>query len=500
MAVIASLILGMVPASASTSWLGYHGDRARTAFDPSEPSFAAARPAWKANLGAAVYGQPVVADGRVFAATEKNQFVALDPRSGRILWAKSVGRPVTGVDRLVGCGNIDPLGITSTPVIDLGTHTVFVVGEVSDGGNAVHHQLMGFDTRTGAVLTSENADPPLPAGGPRYALLQRAALALGNGRVYVAFGGNSGDCGTYHGWLVGLRETGAPDPVTFEVAADGHGGGIWESGGGPAIAADGHVYVSTGNSDPFPGHNPDPSLYAESVIELPPDLGVPVASFRDPAASGDGDLAAGNPLLLPDGTVFAVGKTDVAYVLRRGDLSVVTTIAGVCGSDPDGGAAFDVANDTIFVPCRGGGIQEVDLRHGRVGRKLPGANGAPILVADHLWALDYPAGILHEYNAASGAPLQTVPVGVTVPTFASPSAALGLLLVGTKDGVVAFRGAASFSASSTGAARSASHVPASSTVFYSAWGIVAALAVVVAAAVMIVGLVTYRIQGRRSER
>ena len=425
-------------AGATATWPTYHNDNSRDGIDPSEASLDPATRAWSANLGAAVYGQPVVADGRIFVGTEGDRVVALNPRTGAVLWSRSLGAPLTNVAAVAGCGDIDPLGITSTPVVDTRTNTVYVVGEVATGPSTVHHELEGFNAVTGALTVADDVDPTLPAGESRINLLQRASLALGNGRVYVGFGGNDGDCGNYHGWLVGVDETGAPNKVQFEATPTSEGGAIWEPGG-PSIDASGNVYVTTGNSNPFPGGTSDPGVFAESVVKLSPALSVE-ASFKDPVASGDADLGTDSPTLIPGGEVFAVGKTDNGYVLRTSNLSLVATIHGLCGSDPDGGNAYDVATDTLFIPCRGGGIQEVHLATNTAGPRLSGENSGPIFVAGDVWASGYPGGTLTEWNAANGRVLQSFSVGSSVPTFASPSAALGLLLIGTTSGMTAFRG------------------------------------------------------------
>jgi outer membrane protein assembly factor BamB len=419
------------------SWLGYHADQARTGAVAAPAPHSPATLVWRANLGGAVYGQPVVAGGRVIAATETNQVVALNPANGQLVWSASLGAPLTNVDSVAGCGNVDPLGITSTPVVDAATGTVYVVGEVSAGGT-VHHQLEGFSVATGHVVLSEPVDPPLPPGESPVNLLQRASLALANGRVYIGYGGNYGDCGAYHGWMVGVSETGAPNMVAFEAAPDGQGGAIWQGGGAPAIDASGDLYVGTGNANPDPPlGGPDPVRFAESVVKLSPNL-QPLAAYKDQAA-GDDDLGTTNPVLVGGGMLFSVGKTDIGYVLTQSALAPVAAIHGICGSDPDGGPAYDAATNRIFVPCRGGGIQPVDLAHGTVGPIMAGANSSPTLVGTTLWAAQYPDGTLSEYNAQTGALLQTIGVGSSVPNFATPSVGLGLLYLGTTSGVVAYR-------------------------------------------------------------
>jgi polyvinyl alcohol dehydrogenase (cytochrome) len=424
------------PPGAPSSWTGYHADQARTAaLDATSPGTVSR--AWTASLGGAVRGQPVVSAGRVVAATETDRVVALDPGTGRVLWSTSIGTPLRDVARVAGCGNIDPLGITSTPVVDEATGTVWVVGEVTDGGR-VHHRLAGLDLTTGAVRASADVDPPMRAGQRAEQLLQRASLALGSGRVYASFGGNLGDCGSYSGWVVGAETADPSRQVSFEVAPDGEGGAIWMGGGAPAIDAAGNVYVTTGNANPFPDSAPDPLRYAESVVELSPDLR-PLAAYKDPEAGGDEDLSTGNPVLLPDGTVFTVGKTNTAHLLRQGDLAEVAAIAGVCGSDPDGGPVHDRARQQVVVPCRGGGLQVVDLAHRTVGPKLAGADSAPVLVGGTLWAVDARRDVLAAFDAASGERRQTVDVGTDVPVFTSPTVALGLVLVATTEGVTAFR-------------------------------------------------------------
>jgi hypothetical protein len=110
----------------------------------------------------------------------------------------------------------------------------------------------------------------------------------------------------------------------------------------------------------------------------------------------------------------------------------------VCGSDPDGGQAYDQATNSVYVPCRQGGIQQIDLSTRTVGWKAGQANSTPILVNGDLWAVSYPDGNLQELDPRSGSVMQQVSVGRTVPHFASPAAAGGLLVLGTTRGVVAF--------------------------------------------------------------
>ena len=420
--------------------MSYHATPALTGAVPAQASLAGARQLWAADLGGAVHGQPVVADGLVVAATERNRVVALDPHTGAVKWSRGLGTPLTRVDSVAGCGNIDPLGITSTPAIDPATHTVYVVGEVDSGSGAARHVLTGLELITGRTVLSQDVDPPVTGNENAVNLLQRVSLAVANGRVYVAYGGNAGDCGHYHGWVVGVNESGPPDRVSFEVADDGEGGAIWESGGGIAIDTAGDLYVTTGNANPDPPQGgPDPKHYTESVVKLSPEL-EPLASFKDRVAGGDEDLSTTNPVVLPGGLVFATGKTDIGFVLLQSDLTQVAAISGICGSDPDGGPAYDAATDRIYVPCRGGGVQEVDLAAGRLGPKLSGANSGPILIGANLWAITYPSGTVTEWNTRTRTPIQTLHTTTPVATFATPAAALGLLLIPTTTGVIAFSG------------------------------------------------------------
>jgi polyvinyl alcohol dehydrogenase (cytochrome) len=424
-----------VPANVSL-WPGYHSDDGRTG-DVSGAVPAPTRQTWTADLGSAVYGEPVVVDDRVIVGTESDQVIALDLRTGRRLWSYQLGAPLTNVAERAGCGDIDPLGITSSLAVDASRGEVFAVGEVVGAGGVVAHRLVGLSVSTGTAMLSETVDPPLPSGENSIDLLQRAGLAVGNGRVYVGFGGNYGDCGNYHGWLVGASETQPGRLVSFEVAQDGEGGAIWLSGGAPAIGSDGSVYVTTGNANPFPA-GIDQLENTEAVVKLSPTLQV-LASFKDPAAGGDEDLATGNPVLLPGGLVFAVGKTDNGYLVRASDLSRVAEIPGVCGSDPDGGPVYDAATQRLFVPCRDGGIQVIDVAQRALGSVLSGANSAPIDVGGNLWAATYPGGGLAEFSASSGATLQTLDTG-ELPNFATPSYADGMLFLGTMTGVTAFGG------------------------------------------------------------
>ncbi|MHB1535281.1 MAG: outer membrane protein assembly factor BamB family protein, partial [Acidimicrobiales bacterium] len=387
---------------------------------------------WSTHLdGAAIYGHPVAADGRVFVATEADDVYALDAHDGRVLWHANIGTPLTQVTRWAGCGDIDPLGITSTPVVDTATSTLYVVGEISNGADppSVHRQLVGFNLYSGQIVRSTDADPT--GGGDRPVnLLQRAGLALGQGVVYVAYGGLYGDCGFYHGWVVAVSESPGVPNREFDVTPGGSGGAVWQSGAAPVLGPAGNLYVATGNPNAQGSAG-----YYESVVKLSPDLSRVEASFRDVHATGDEDLGTGSPTLLANGTLFAVGKTDIGYVLRRSDLALVAQTPGVCGSDPDGADVFDAATDAVYVPCRAGGIQEVNLATHTLGWRAGAVNGPPILVGTSLWALGYPGGTLQALDPATGAVKHSLEVG-RVATFATPSLADGLLVVATAAGGV----------------------------------------------------------------
>jgi outer membrane protein assembly factor BamB len=427
--------------SAPGSWLGYQapdGDQRRYGAASDAAGLGTLHTAWSAQLGGAVRGQVLAVDGMVIAATETDRVVALRLSDGALLWSTTLGTPLRDVVQAAGCGNIDPLGVTSTPVIDPATGTLFVVAEIDDHG-AVRHDLFGLSLRTGAIQVTANVDPPLPAGEAAVNLLQRASLALVDGRVYVPYGGNFGDCGHYHGWLVSVTESGTGRQA-FEVAGGGEGGAIWQGGGAPAVGPDGTIYVSTGNSNPFPAPGiPDPGRFAESAVALTPSLR-PVASFKDPQAGEDLDLSTGNPVLLPGGEVFAVGKTQIGYFLRAASLTPVASVSGVCGSDPSGGPAYDPRTRRLFVPCRGGGVQVIDAAGHRLVSKLPAGDGPPIVVGSQVWVIDHGSGTLYGYDTETGRLVQSVRLGTPIPIFDGPTYTAGTLLIPTATGVTALRG------------------------------------------------------------
>jgi outer membrane protein assembly factor BamB len=425
--------------AATASWTTYQDGSSHLGDSPTGQLSTPLHRDWTDHLdGSALYGQPLLYGGRVFVATEDDDVFALDASNGRTLWETRLGSPLLNVAAQAGCGDVDPLGVTSTPVIDTATGTLYVLGELSSNGRTpVHHELFGVDLQDGEITSSVDADPPLASPQDSVHLLQRAALALGNGRVYVGFGGQYGDCGSYHGWVVSIPVAGG-SKTAFDVTPNGTGGAVWDGGSGPAIGHDGDVFVTTGNPN-----SSAPAPWAESVVKLPSALSpVPLAYFRDRAATGDMDLSTGGPILLPDGDVFAVGKTDIGYLLRQADLSQVAPISGrVCSSDPDGGGAWDPVTDSVYVPCRAGGIQQVDLSTMRTGWRSGSANSTVVRAGAGLWSLRYPTGTLEELDPSSGAVLYKLDVGQRVANFASPTVIDGLVVVPTASGVVAFSGA-----------------------------------------------------------
>src|SRR5262249_47672823 len=188
------------PSPGPGAWPTYHRDNPRNGTAPEMAPVRSLSGAWGAALDGAVYGQPLVVGGTVLAGTENDTVYALDAGSGRVRWSTHLGTPVPRSD--LPCGNIDPLGITSTMVYDPATRLVVALAETTGG----RHTLYGLDAASGAVRYRREVEPPR---GDRIAHQQRAALTLLDGWVYIPYGGLAGDCARYIGAVVGAPTTGS---------------------------------------------------------------------------------------------------------------------------------------------------------------------------------------------------------------------------------------------------------------------------------------------------
>jgi outer membrane protein assembly factor BamB len=421
-----------LPPSAATpgrltgsDWTMYHADPARTGYVAGMANPTRLTRLWTKQLDGAVYAEPLVVAGRVVVATENDTLYALDARTGRVQWRLSVGSPVPL--SALPCGNIDPLGITGTPVYDPRTGLVFAVAEIT--GPA--HILVGVEVKTGHLRVRRVVEAP---GMDPRALQQRGALALWGNRVYIPFGGLYGDCGDYHGLLVAARTDGTGALLRYQVPTTREGG-IWAPPG-PVIDTQGKLYVAVGNGAATQG----PWDHSDSVLRLSPSLqledGFAPASWPSDNAA-DLDLGSLGPVLLPHGLLYANGKAGQGYRLRAHHLGgiggQIQTLA-LCSAY--GGAA--VRGSSLFLPCSDG-LRQLTLTSG--GRLVAGwhapqaVTGSPVIGGQTIYSLD-PGGVLYALNAATGRVRATLSVGATS-RFATPTLSARRIFIGTLSGVVA---------------------------------------------------------------
>jgi outer membrane protein assembly factor BamB len=409
----------------SADWTTYHHDNSRAGYVAGESDPRQLTQTWNVHLDGAVYAEPLVIGGHVLVATENDSLYSLDTQTGQVLWRTNVGTPVP-LSQLP-CGNIDPLGITGTPVYDPATNLVFAVAEIV--GPA--HMLVGVDASSGKVRVSR---PLEPIDGDIRAHQQRAALALSHGMVYVAYGGLDGDCGNYHGWVIASRTDGQGSLLSYRVPTQREGG-IWAPPG-PAVDAAGHIYVAVGNGAATGGTWDK----TDSILRLSPALqyedGFAPQQWPQENAS-DADLGSTGPLLLPGGLVFADGKSGVGYLLHANALGGVGGQAQVTPTCfAFGGSA--ALGSHLFVPCTNG-LLEVVVGPGT--RLTPGwhaqgqINGSPIVGGHTVYSLDR-NGTLYAFNSDNGAVIASLPVGTTS-RFATPTLSAGHVFVGTMTGIVA---------------------------------------------------------------
>ncbi|MFL6484069.1 MAG: PQQ-binding-like beta-propeller repeat protein [Nitrososphaera sp.] len=410
-------------------WLTYHHDFFRTGFDSynlrafnnnnnnNNSASLSINNNWTSDpLDGIIYAEPLVARSMVFVATSNNTIYSLDSNTGKVIWRTNFGPPVPLSD--LPCGNIDPTGIIGTPVIDLKTQTIFAVSFL---GGTHTHELFALDINTGKIRLESPIDPP--SSDPKVQQ-QRGALALsyyndnnsgtGDGGtvagagdgiiVYVPFGGLYGDCGQYHGWMVGapipyraltksessknssanstVIETGGSGEteqqqqqqlslLSFQVPTRREAG-IWAPSG-PAIDQNGSILVATGN-----GASKTNFDFGNSVIKLSPNL-LKVNDWFAPGnwaelSSSDTDLGSVGPSILSENnnvsdvdknhnnnthtntsTIFQIGKEGTGYLIRGDKLGGINGqifSAHICDKGAYGGTAY--AAPYLYVPCREG--------------------------------------------------------------------------------------------------------------------------------------------------
>ncbi|MDA4119325.1 MAG: PQQ-binding-like beta-propeller repeat protein [Thaumarchaeota archaeon] len=408
-------------------WTTYHGNNSRVGSTTGIVTCAKAD--WTSQkLDGAAYAEPLVYTGLVFVATENDSVYALNETNGAVLWRTHIGTPVDGSS--LPCGNISPSGITGTPVIDPGTKTIYVVAYESP---ATLHYLVALSITDGRIIFSQPADPP---GAIVKVQQERGALSLGNGMVYIPYGGLDGDCGQYHGWVVGIKADGSGAMFSYQVPT-GREGGIWATSGG-AIDSVGNLFVTTGN-----GASSSSFDYGNAVVKLSPNL--QQLDYFAPSNwlqlnNGDTDLGSVGPTLLGNNEIFQIGKEGVGYLLnatKLGGIGGQVYLGAVCSS-VFGGTAATWAY--VFVPCSDGLVAlsyspnsfQVLWR----GPSFP--SGPPIVTGNVVWAIDTSSGVLHGYDAKSGTSLFLFSTG-QVTRFTTPATGDGRVFVAAGSKIFAFQ-------------------------------------------------------------
>jgi outer membrane protein assembly factor BamB len=465
------LALSSAGAAPTTNVTTYDYSSARTGDAPTQAAVTslAARATWDATLDGAVYGEPLVYDGQVIVATERDSVYALALATGAVRWRLHVGTAVrtSVIDEATGlspgCGDINPLGITGTPVIDPSSGVLYVAEETMLGAarwQDVRHDLVAISLATHRVLWRRGIDPP---GGDRsggYTIAaeqQRPALTLANGRVYVGFGGLAGDCGEYHGFEVAVGTSGRGAELVYQVPS-AREAAIWETNGA-VVSPGGDLFVATGNgasTTSFDGGN--------AVIELSPTLHV-LAQWapKDWAtlSSYDWDLGSSGPIYVP-GTndLFIAGKPangSFGFVVSAGDLGTgpadplatgdvcASSDAGDFGADASAVVTVGSSTETFVYAACGGGTAGLRFDTAssppsftRAWTPSTGApNGPPIVAGGLVWSLDWDDGALYAMAPATGV-VRFSRVTAPLNHFATPTLADGFVLVPTRGGVEAF--------------------------------------------------------------
>ncbi len=388
-------------APSNTAMLTSKNDLLRTGLNPNETSLTTANVNVNLfgkrityNVDGLVFAQPLFVPNLtiggsthnvVFVASEHDSVYAFDAdqtsfsRTSSFLWHTSFINPpgVTTVSSTdVNCIDIPEMGITSTPVIDLATNTIYMVATTKENGNIVY-RLHALDITTGnekpGSPTLIQASVPGTGDGSVNGKVtftpkmqgQRAGLLLTNGTVYIAWASHC-DNFPYHGWVMGYTYNGSAfqQASVYNVSPNGRQGGIWQSGGGLASDSSGNVYAISGNGT-F-DLNKGGVAAGDTFIKFNAQL--QVADYFTPfnqacLDSGDVDLGSGGPMLLPTQSgltpneLVSVGKEGRIYVVNRDSMSKFTADPSLnCATSEQNRTDIDKIVQELPVNTANGGV------------------------------------------------------------------------------------------------------------------------------------------------
>jgi hypothetical protein len=329
-----------------------------------------------------VYAQPLYIEGGprgravVIAVTESNNVYALDAINGSIVWQTNVGTPVPA--GVLPCGDVQPVGITGTPVVDLPSRSLFFDTMILTNMLPLHF-IYSLNVDTGDLNPGwpVEVDSNAVSTTARFNSLaqgERGALAVIGTNLYVPYGGISGDCGTYYGWLVGVSLSNPTNVMAWSTLVNG--GGAWSVGG---VASDGvDPFLATGNTF-------GATFWSggEAILHFQPDLALangstnywaptnwPTLDSHDLDIGGSGPLLVDVPGATPSALVVALGKDGNVYLLNRTNLGGITLplasahVAG--GSIIQAAATYKTSKGTYVVFAYGN-----DLYALRIGATAP---------------------------------------------------------------------------------------------------------------------------------
>jgi hypothetical protein len=389
---------------------------------------------------------PIQGQGKknvIYVGTANDTVYAFDADGGgsNPLWSVNVTDSSAGITTVPA---VEVSGIIGTPVIDGNSGTLYVVAATKDTTSGTYfHHLHALDISTG----KEKFGGPIVIQGSvsgtgsgsvngqvafqSVVQLQRGALLLVNGVVYVAFA-SYGDMGPYHGWIMGYDASTLTQVSIWNSTPDGEKGGIWLSGASLSADSAGNIFVVIGNGT-FDADRGGKD-YGDSVVKLTPNGNtLQVSDYFTPfdqlvLEASDIDLGSSGFTMLPDqpGAVphlgVTAGKAGKIYLLNTDNLgkSQSGSDSQIVQSIPN--AVGTIANDNDFstaVYWHGNVyyvgdvdvIKQFQLANGRLsnspvskGTHVYGYPGANMSVSSNgssngiLWSVES-GGILHAYDA-----------------------------------------------------------------------------------------------------